>query len=110
MTPEEQKKYVDILDSVVKDVEDIGYTAYQGGKRTIHRTSYMFLHREDLGDMYDEIRNATYEEYGKKTKEEDERIINLIWDIIKNPDVIIKAIEIIIDDLIDSSSEERRKK
>ncbi|ENZ0350155.1 hypothetical protein [Morganella morganii] len=110
MTPDEQKKYVDILDSIVSDMEDIGYTAYLGGKRTIHRTSYMFLHREDLGDMYDEIRDATYEEFGKKTKEEDERVINLIWEIVRNPDVIINAVEIIINDLINSSSEERKKK
>lgn len=70
----------------------------------------MFLHREDLGDQYDEIHDAVYEKYGKKTKEEDERILSLIWEIVKNPDIIIDAVEIIINDLMDSSSEERKKK
>ncbi|MGR4630688.1 hypothetical protein [Providencia stuartii] len=110
MTPEEKELYGSMIDSVVKDVEDIANTAYLGGKRSIRRTSHMFLHREDLGDQYDEIHDAVYEKYGKKTKEEDERILSLIWEIVKNPDIIIDAVEIIINDLMDSSSEERKKK
>ncbi|EOD2821100.1 TPA: hypothetical protein U2I36_002539 [Providencia stuartii] len=110
MTPEEKELYGSMIDSVVKDVEDIANTAYLGGKRSIRRTSHMFLHREDLGDQYDEIHDAVYEKYGKKTKEEDERILSLIWEIVKNPDIIIDAVEIIINDLMDSSYEERKKK
>ncbi|ETS29552.1 hypothetical protein BB987_16220 [Photorhabdus temperata] len=85
-------------------ISDIGESVYLGAKRAVKRTAHWFLPRDILGDSYAEFEKAVYNQYGREVKEEDRRIFNLLISIISKPEYIEFAVEVIIDDLIDSST------